>query len=58
MLLTHDPSLVRLAAIATARHEGHSWGDMARADARALIGGVVRMLGEGLDEGPLVQVRK
>ena len=54
-LLNHDPTVLRNATIATLSDDAAAWGGP-RADARRLIGGVVRMLGEGCDEGPLVQV--
>jgi hypothetical protein len=54
-LLAHDPSIVRLAVCTSATAEDSAaWGG-SRADARRLLAGVVLLLGEGADEGALVQ---
>ena len=54
-LLAHDPSIVRVAVCTSATAEDSAaWGG-SRADARRLLAGVVLLLGEGADEGALVQ---
>lgn len=55
MLLAHDPSILRIAATTSPGTADTSAWDASRADARTLLGGMVLMLGEGTDEGPLVQ---
>ena len=54
-LLNHDPSIFRNACTAQVGDEaGGAWGG-GRKEARGLVSALIRMLGEGTDEGLLVQ---
>ena len=55
-LLNHDPSIVRNACVAAIGDEaGGGWGG-GRKEARGLVTQLFKLLGEGSDEGLLVQV--